>query len=313
MAKLRSVSTSFWNDTYVCELDPIEKLLFLYLITNEANNIVGIYEISLRRISFDTGIDKDMVIKIFERFDNAGKIKYINNYMVLINFTKNNKYNVNMWVGACDVILSTPKNVLAQIDAETIFMNMGEYPNSKEDTYRKVLEYIKDSKGLLKDSKGFESLPKSNLIKSNLIESNPIIVANDSSESFTTEAIEVAEFLYQSIIKWDSTHRYAKSKPSLNTWAKDIDKAIRIDGRDAQSLKAMIHYVFTEKTQTATFWATNIQSGLKVRDKFDTIKQQAYNEKSNRRGNGYISEPQQLDVDEIRRQSEYIVKALQDD
>ena len=286
MAKLRSVSTSFWNDTYITELDPAEKLLFLYLITNEANNMVGIYEISLRRIEFDTGIDKNTIQKIFERFVNDDKINYVGNHVVLKNFTKNNKYNSNMWVGACEVLLGIPAGILGQIDAETIFKNMGEYPNGKEDTSEKVLKYIKDSKGLAKDSEGFQILRKSNLIKSNLIESksNSIsLVATDSDESIPTQAMEVAEYLYESIKKWDATHKYNRSKPALKSWAKDIDKAIRIDGRDAESLKHMIHYLFNEKTQTAIFWAPNIQSGKTLREKFDQVKQKAYHEHESRK------------------------------
>ena len=31
MAKKRYISTTFWRDEYVSNLDPIEKLLFLYL------------------------------------------------------------------------------------------------------------------------------------------------------------------------------------------------------------------------------------------------------------------------------------------
>ena len=42
--KQRYVNTRFWNDTYVSSLDPIEKLLFIYLLTNEHTNISGVYE-----------------------------------------------------------------------------------------------------------------------------------------------------------------------------------------------------------------------------------------------------------------------------
>jgi len=323
MAKLRSVSTSFWNDTYIAELDPIEKLLFLYLITNEANNMVGIYEISLRRIAFDTGIDKTMIQKIFEKFINEDKINYVSNYVVLKNFTKNNKYNANMWVGACDVLLGIPPAILAEIDAETMFMNMGEYPNGKEDLSKKVLGYIKDSKGLPKDSEGFQILRKSNLIKSNLIESNSnliqsnsnsnsninsnsnysSLVATDSDESFSTQSVEVAEYLYESIIKWDPTHKYNRTKPAIKSWAKDIDKAIRIDGRDAESLKHMIHYLFNEKTQTAIFWAPNIQSGKTLREKFDIVKQKANHEHQSRKNTKGSYDPVAI--------NETIKKALQ--
>jgi hypothetical protein len=111
--------------------------------------------------------------------------------------------------------------------------------------------------------------------KDNKENKKSILVATDSDESISTQAMEVAEFLYESIIIWDSNHKYANSKPSLKSWAKDIDKAIRIDGRDTQSLKNMIHFLFTSNNKVAMFWSSNIQSGSKLRKHYDTIKNQA--------------------------------------
>jgi hypothetical protein len=68
MAKLRSVNTKFWDDNYIIKLKPIEKLLFLYFLTNPLTDICGAYEISKARISFDTGINLDLLETILERF-----------------------------------------------------------------------------------------------------------------------------------------------------------------------------------------------------------------------------------------------------
>ncbi len=46
MAKYRVVNTRFWDDAYVAELSPNEKLIFLYLLTNALTTIGGIYELS---------------------------------------------------------------------------------------------------------------------------------------------------------------------------------------------------------------------------------------------------------------------------
>jgi len=100
MSKLRSINTHFWQDNFVIDLDPIEKLLFLYLLSNPQTNMLGIYELHVRRISFDTGIDKDMVLKIFDRFTEAEKVKYKEGYVILQNFIKNQSYNKNMQTSA---------------------------------------------------------------------------------------------------------------------------------------------------------------------------------------------------------------------
>ena len=54
MAKNRMVNTRIWSDPRVLELDPSEKLLWVYLITNDHTSICGIYEIHSRVISMET-------------------------------------------------------------------------------------------------------------------------------------------------------------------------------------------------------------------------------------------------------------------
>lgn len=93
VAKQRYINTKFWDDSYIIDLDPIEKLLFLYLLTNPLTDICGIYEISLKRIGFDTGIDKDMVYKILNRFGKDNKIVYDNSWVAIKNFIKHQALN----------------------------------------------------------------------------------------------------------------------------------------------------------------------------------------------------------------------------
>lgn len=84
--KRRYINTKFWNDNYVSELDPIEKLLFIYFLTNEHTNISGVYEIPLKVVAMETGIDKDMVTKTIPRFKE--KMVYVRGFIVIKNFLK---------------------------------------------------------------------------------------------------------------------------------------------------------------------------------------------------------------------------------
>lgn len=93
MAKRRLVNTKFWSDNYISDLDPTEKLLFLYLLTNPFTNICGIYEVPLKQVALDTGIDKEMVIKILNRFQSDGKIFYGEGWIGIKNFIKNQEKN----------------------------------------------------------------------------------------------------------------------------------------------------------------------------------------------------------------------------
>ena len=111
MSKLRSVSTAFWSDPFIEELTPQQKLLFLYLITNEKTNMLGIYEASIKKISFETGLKDSDILMFFKICEQKSKIKYIGNYVVLMNFARHQNYNINMKKSAIDVYNSLPKEL----------------------------------------------------------------------------------------------------------------------------------------------------------------------------------------------------------
>ena len=87
--KSRVVNTKFWTDTYVTELDPSEKLVFIYLITNNLTNISGVYEITPRQISFDTGFELETIKRILGRFEKDKKIIFRDGWIAIKNFIKN--------------------------------------------------------------------------------------------------------------------------------------------------------------------------------------------------------------------------------
>ncbi len=57
-----------------------------------------------------------------------------------------------------------------------------------------------------------------------------------------------------------------KPPNSLNAWALDIDKAIRIDSRTSVQVKEVIDWV-----ETDDFWCGNIQSGGKLRKQMNQL------------------------------------------
>ena len=111
MAKQRYINTKFWRDSYIEELDPSEKLLFLYLLTNPDTNISGIYEIPLKIIAVDTGIDKDMVKKLLDRFETDNKIKYKNGWIAIKNFTNHQTISPKIKTGIENEIKKAPEHM----------------------------------------------------------------------------------------------------------------------------------------------------------------------------------------------------------
>lgn len=90
MAKERIVNTRFWNDSFVSELDPLGKLLFIYFITNEHTNISGIYELPLKIAAVETGIDQTMFVKMMPVLEP--KIIYKDGWVIIPNFQKHQHY-----------------------------------------------------------------------------------------------------------------------------------------------------------------------------------------------------------------------------
>lgn len=123
MAKQRFINTRFWDDGYISNLDPIEKLLFLYFLTNPATNICGIYELPLKRIALDTGIDKEMVDKVIRRFTKDEKIYYIDGWVIVKNFIKHQSLNPNVRIGIENGFNTIPDNIWLKIaDIESLYI-----------------------------------------------------------------------------------------------------------------------------------------------------------------------------------------------
>ena len=120
MSKNRYINTKFWDDVYISSLGSLEKLLFIYLITNALTSICGIYEIGLERMSFDTKIESTTIEIILTKFKKDNKFKYIDNWIVAINFIKHQKQsdnpNDNINKGIKKELEKVPVNIKKEID-----------------------------------------------------------------------------------------------------------------------------------------------------------------------------------------------------
>ena len=112
-SKKRYVSTSFWDDPWIQSLDPSQKFLYLYLITNPLTNIAGIYEVTMRRICFDTGYNEDTVRGIMAVFAEADKAHYRDGWICIPRFTRHQKIapENNVRKGIDRILLDLPDAV----------------------------------------------------------------------------------------------------------------------------------------------------------------------------------------------------------
>ena len=116
MAKQRYINTKFWDDSYIVGLDPTEKLLFLYLLTSPLTNICGIYEVSLRRISFDTGIEMGVISTILKRFEDYDKALYYDGWIAMKNFIRHQTTNPKIVAGIRYEIAKAPMKLVTYVN-----------------------------------------------------------------------------------------------------------------------------------------------------------------------------------------------------
>lgn len=87
MAKKRYVDTRFWHDSFIREhLNPLDRYLFLYFLTNDKTSICGVYELPMSMVSSETGIEKEMLLKMFRRL--KGRVDYVDGWVAIKNFQK---------------------------------------------------------------------------------------------------------------------------------------------------------------------------------------------------------------------------------
>ena len=203
MRKNRYVNTHFWDDQYIVELDPIEKLLFIYFLTNSLTNIAGIYEIQLKRMSFDTGIDKDMVIKILERFEESKKIKYENGWIGIANFLKHQSIkNQKIKKGIQDSLLNAPKSLIKWV--------MDNLSRPIDDSLRDLIYYNHNNN-------------------------------NNYNNNISSKYYDLAKLLFSEHKKHDSKFLASKKLDSVfRRWGNDIRKLCEIDKRDPAEVKQII-------------------------------------------------------------------------
>lgn len=90
MAEFRNIHTRIWKDDWFSELEVDAKCLFIYLFSNERASVCGMYELPLKYIAFETGIDKKRVVEILGEFEQAKKVYYRDSLVWVVNLKKYN-------------------------------------------------------------------------------------------------------------------------------------------------------------------------------------------------------------------------------
>jgi len=94
MADYRQIHTKIWKDGWFLDLCTEDKLLFIYLFSNERASLAGLYDLPIKVIVFETGIPLEQVRSCLERFEKAGKVRCINGWVWIPNLIRYNARNI---------------------------------------------------------------------------------------------------------------------------------------------------------------------------------------------------------------------------
>lgn len=90
--KTRVIHTKFWKDGYVAKLNRAEKIVFIYLLTNENVSMSGIYELNDLEIKTWLGITDTELEEAKKKLQSGGKVFFKDGWVCLKNHNKYNSY-----------------------------------------------------------------------------------------------------------------------------------------------------------------------------------------------------------------------------
>lgn len=249
----RKIHDEFWTDPDMEEYTRDQKYFYLYLITNPKVNQIGLYEFSIRRAAFETGFTVDEINDLISFFIDEGKIilSQKTKEILVVKFWFHNQSRSPKMKAHVNQLLSEIKDTsLIQYIYDLHMTSQEEEEEEEEEDKEKEEE--EECRRSAEDD----------------------VMPNATNKETWQSSIRVAEYLLQSICQSDPTHKYNRNPPSLLGWVKQIDLGIRRDGRTESQFIYMIDLLFKTENSVSNFWRPNIESGKKLRDKFDTIKGQ---------------------------------------
>ncbi|MGX6444055.1 hypothetical protein ACWM35_12640 [Neobacillus sp. K501] len=104
MERYTMIDTDFWSGLEGMMMTPQEKYFYIYLLTNDHTNHIGIYQISKKQIAFDLDYSIEVVQSLMEQFTLRHKMIRYNpevRELAIQNWGKHNLYNESKPVMDC--------------------------------------------------------------------------------------------------------------------------------------------------------------------------------------------------------------------
>ncbi|MFJ8457303.1 hypothetical protein [Bacillus paramycoides] len=250
MAKYRHVQTSFWSDARVSEeMTPEDKYFYLYLMTNEHTNQIGVYQITRKQMAFELGYSIESAKALLDRFMNHHDLVVYNEETRELCILNWGKYNLNK--GGKPIEDCIKKELKSIKDLSLVRLVLERTENTS--LVQKVSVYAG-----LDDTSHDTSTIRGQKEKEKEKEKEK----KTSRHKFETCDTNGAKYLFEKI----KGNNPKQKEPSFDSWANDFRLMREKDNREPQEIKDVIDWC-----QLDPFWQGNILSPKKLREKFDQL------------------------------------------
>ena len=107
-----TIKSTIWNDPKFQEFSHYEGKFFMYLLSCESHNTLGIYEISMTTIEKETNFTKDEIRGFLAKLEDLRMAWHYKNYMIVANKVKYNSESPSIVQNFSKIIKGVPQNIL---------------------------------------------------------------------------------------------------------------------------------------------------------------------------------------------------------
>lgn len=145
MADHRFIRTKIWSDAWFSELSHEARLLYIYLLSNLATHICGYYELTVKEMSFFTGLQPKKVNDSLTELEP--NVMYIDGWVCIKNYAKHQNVANNIKVQTLieRELENVPEHVLSlsqKSKSKSEAMDSLSMPYKKEEKVEKSVENV---------------------------------------------------------------------------------------------------------------------------------------------------------------------------
>ena len=100
METRRYINVRTWSETWFEDLSATEKLIWIYLNTNSATNMLGAYSTSIRRLAYECHVSEPAARRIIKKLEVIKKVIYNEGYVIIIDWMAQQSMNPSMRISA---------------------------------------------------------------------------------------------------------------------------------------------------------------------------------------------------------------------